>query len=52
MSEFFSGHGVGELLHMPPMIYHHRNNNNDIMELGMVFTIEPIFLLNKSNKII
>jgi methionyl aminopeptidase len=48
--ELFTGHGVGELLHMPPMVHHTFNSNPYKMYPGSVFTIEPIFLLsNNSN---
>ena len=38
----FSGHGIGQLLHMRPLVMHCRNSDPTIMEPGMVFTIEPI----------
>jgi methionyl aminopeptidase len=38
----FIGHGIGPLFHMKPMVYHCRNDVDDIMQPGMVFTIEPI----------
>jgi methionyl aminopeptidase len=43
--ELFTGHGVGHLLHMPPMIMHHSNDYNVRMEVGNIFTIEPILLI-------
>ncbi len=48
--EHFTGHGVGQLLHMPPMIPHHLNNSKGVMLPGMVFTIEPIFTLFEPTK--
>lgn len=38
----FSGHGIGHLLHMRPLILHCANLDDTAMEPGMVFTIEPI----------
>lgn len=46
-NEMFTGHGIGSLLHMPPMVVHQKNDCEDIMEPGHVFTIEPIFLMKK-----
>ena len=40
----FCGHGTGEYLHMPPFVRHFRNNDHQLMEPGMVFTIEPILV--------
>ena len=51
VSEHFTGHGVGALLHMPPMVMHHRNLSKVRMEPGMVFTIEPIFTLKRPKSI-
>lgn len=48
----FTGHGVGELLHMSPAVFHEkktRAENPYIMEPGMVFTIEPIFTINRGS---
>lgn len=45
--ELFTGHGVGEKLHMPPMIYHYENDEPYKMSVGNVFTIEPIIMLHK-----
>ena len=38
----FIGHGIGPLFHMQPLVYHFRNEIPELMEPGMVFTIEPI----------
>jgi len=43
--EIFHGHGIGELLHMPPLVMHHYNDYAYRMKPGNVFTIEPIFLM-------
>jgi len=40
----FCGHGTGEYLHMPPFVRHHRNTDRLPMQVGMIFTIEPIFV--------
>jgi methionyl aminopeptidase len=39
----FCGHGIGRHFHQPPLILHHENDEKDLMQEGMVFTIEPIF---------
>lgn len=38
----FCGHGIGEFIHMRPLILHHRNSNPGAFYPGLVFTIEPI----------
>lgn len=43
--ELFTGHGIGNLMHMPPTIVHHINDYPGIMEVGNIFTIEPILLV-------
>ena len=59
--DLFSGHGIGTLLHMPPMVNHVgktisqssscfiffflANSSPDFMVPGMAFTIEPIALM-------
>ncbi|EAR84818.1 methionine aminopeptidase (macronuclear) [Tetrahymena thermophila SB210] len=48
--ELFTGHGVGELLHMAPAVFHEkktRSENPYVMQPGMVFTIEPIFTMRR-----
>ena len=45
--ELFTGHGVGHLLHMPPMVSHNYNSNPYRMQVGSVFTIEPILMMYK-----
>ncbi|KAH8556860.1 peptidase M24, structural domain-containing protein, partial [Umbelopsis sp. PMI_123] len=42
VSEELSGHGIGKQFHCLPLIYHHANDEDGIMEPGMAFTIEPI----------
>lgn len=34
------------------MVLHTKNKSKEIMKPGMVFTIEPIFCLNKINKVV
>jgi methionyl aminopeptidase len=41
----FCGHGVGNYMHMQPMVSHHDNDSTYIMEPGMAFTIEPIVMM-------
>ncbi|KAG0040018.1 Methionine aminopeptidase 1D, chloroplastic/mitochondrial [Podila clonocystis] len=43
VSEQFSGHGIGKEFHCLPLIYHHDNDEEGLMEKGMIFTIEPMF---------
>lgn len=40
----FCGHGVGRDLHENPQILHYSHRSNEVMEEGMVFTIEPILV--------
>ena len=46
--DLFTGHGIGELVHLPPAVFHEkkpRSENPYVMQPGMVFTIEPIFTM-------
>ena len=37
------GHGLGKVFHSPPTILHYgKPNTGDILEEGMIFTIEPM----------
>jgi len=38
----FCGHGIGKVFHTTPNILHYRNNEPGKMEVGHVFTIEPM----------
>jgi len=38
----FCGHGIGKVFHTNPNILHYRNNEPGNMEVGNVFTIEPM----------
>ena len=44
----FTGHGIGQDLHNGPFVYHSINDVTDKMEVGNVFTIEPIVMLYDS----
>eukprot|EP00828_Plagiopyla_frontata_P025230 TRINITY_DN3225_c0_g1_i1.p1 TRINITY_DN3225_c0_g1~~TRINITY_DN3225_c0_g1_i1.p1 ORF type:complete len:246 (-),score=47.24 TRINITY_DN3225_c0_g1_i1:461-1198(-) len=44
--EYFTGHGIGNYLHMSPIVEHTRNLNKMVMEPGNAFTIEPIIFLH------
>jgi methionyl aminopeptidase len=48
----FCGHGIGRFLHSEPIISHDRNENNTIIEEGMVFTIEPILMLQPHSQLL
>ncbi|WWC62004.1 methionine aminopeptidase, type I [Kwoniella dejecticola CBS 10117] len=37
----FSGHGIGDVFHRPPWIFHCRNNEPGVLMPGDCFTIEP-----------
>jgi methionyl aminopeptidase len=41
----FCGHGVGNYMHMQPMVSHYDNDSTYKMEPGMAFTIEPIVMM-------
>jgi len=43
--KLITAHGIGPLLHMPPMIPHFRTHMPYKMSPGNVFTIEPIFMM-------
>ena len=39
----FTGHGLGRVFHSPPTILHYgKPNTGDVLEEGMIFTIEPM----------
>ena len=39
----FTGHGLGKVFHCPPTILHYgKPNTGDVLEEGMIFTIEPM----------
>ena len=46
----FAGHGIGEVFHTEPIVYHHPNSSKYIMKPGMTFTIEPM-VVEGSNEI-
>jgi methionyl aminopeptidase len=44
----FTGHGLGKVFHSPPTILHYgKPNTGDVLEEGMIFTIEPMINLGK-----
>ena len=46
----FTGHGLGKVFHSPPTILHYgKPNTGDVLEEGMIFTIEPMINLGKSD---
>ena len=39
----FTGHGLGKVFHAPPTILHYgQPKTGDVLEEGMIFTIEPM----------
>lgn len=38
----FAGHGIGDIFHTEPIVYHHKNHSRYTMRPGMTFTIEPM----------
>ena len=40
-----TGHGIGQIFHSAPVIYHQKNREKTIMEPGMTFTVEPAVCL-------
>jgi methionyl aminopeptidase len=48
----FTGHGIGEELHCGPFVYHVPNTVTARMQVGNVFTIEPIIMLHDGNDMI
>ena len=44
----FTGHGLGKVFHSAPTILHYgKPNTGDVLEEGMIFTIEPMINLGK-----
>jgi methionyl aminopeptidase len=48
----FTGHGIGKDLHCGPFVYHVPNSITAKMEVGHVFTIEPIIMMYDTNDLI
>jgi methionyl aminopeptidase len=48
VNEEFGGHGIGDHLHMPPLVHHNLTPHQCKEEMlpGMAFTIEPILMLS------
>lgn len=40
----YSGHGIGQLFHTLPLVYHFKNDEPMLMRPGMTFTIEPMLV--------
>jgi methionyl aminopeptidase len=38
----FAGHGIGEVFHTEPIVFHHANRSRYVLREGMTFTIEPM----------
>lgn len=47
--EEFCGHGIGRGLHETPQVLHYANDLPQMMEEGMIFTIEPMINLGKKH---
>jgi len=45
----FAGHGIGEVFHTQPIVYHHPNDSAYILREGMTFTIEPMLVEGTSD---
>lgn len=48
----FTGHGIGQDLHCGPFVFHTPGRVNATMEVGNVFTIEPIIMLHDPQDLI
>ena len=40
----YVGHGVGAAFHSHPTIFHYKNTQPGVMQLGETFTIEPMIV--------
>lgn len=45
----FAGHGIGEVFHTQPIVYHHTNDSRYVLREGMTFTIEPMLVEGTSD---
>ncbi|CEH14692.1 methionyl aminopeptidase [Ceraceosorus bombacis] len=46
----YTGHGIGKVFHGAPVVYHHITNKSyGIMQLGHIFTIEPMLNAGLNN---
>ena len=45
----FAGHGIGEVFHTQPIVYHHPNDSAHVLREGMTFTIEPMLVEGTSD---
>ena len=48
----YCGHGIGTVFHEEPQIVHYKNNDNEKMQEGMCFTIEPMINLGRANTLL
>ncbi|MBA6290849.1 type I methionyl aminopeptidase [Colwellia sp. MB3u-70] len=48
----YCGHGIGTEFHEEPQIVHYKNNDNEKMQEGMCFTIEPMINLGRANTLL
>lgn len=48
----YCGHGIGKEFHEEPQIVHYKNNDNEKMQEGMCFTIEPMINLGRANTLL
>jgi methionyl aminopeptidase len=48
----YCGHGIGTEFHEEPQIVHYKNNDNEKIQEGMCFTIEPMINLGRANTLL
>ena len=48
----YCGHGIGKEFHEEPQIVHYKNNDNEKMQEGMCFTVEPMINLGRANTLL
>jgi len=46
----FVGHGVGKVFHAGPAVFHYRNKERGVMQVGQTFTIEPMLSLGSTKE--
>jgi len=47
----YCGHGIGLEFHEDPQVVHYKNNDNEKMQAGMCFTIEPMVNLGRAGTV-
>jgi len=51
--ETYGGHGIGKDFHEEPHVLHHFSNQNKIrLKEGMIFTVEPMINMGRSNQVV